>query len=118
MNRRDFLLLRRERDLRIVEVSCRMLYMRYLDARITGAERTESGASPDPWGHEPASVFENRTASQMFDDMAVGLKDADVLRLVDRQWIRDVELEARLDSLIDEFTRRGGRVDFAGSASL
>lgn len=111
MNRRDFLLFRRECEARVVELSCQRLYMRCLDARMTGAEPTEDGEAPDPWGHEPAAVLERRTSEQIFQEIAYGLDQADVLKLVDREWIRDSDLSARLDRVIAAFTARGGCVE-------
>ena len=110
MNRRDFLLFRREHEERIVELSCQRLYMRCLDAQITGVEPTEDGDVLDPWANEPAAVLEQRTAAQIFEEIAFGLSEADVLKLVDREWIRDPEMNARLETLIADFTGRGGRV--------
>ena len=111
MNRRDFLLFRREREERIVELSCQRLFMRCLDAQMTGPEPTEDGDAPDRWNHEPPAILERRTAAQIFDEIAFGLSEADVLKLVDREWIRDPAINARLDALVADFTARGGRVD-------
>lgn len=110
MNRRDFLFFRREREARVVELSCQRLYMRCLDAQMTGVEPTEDGDAPDPWSHEPAAALERRTAAQIFEEIAFGLSEADVLKLVDREWIRDPVVSARLEALIADFTARGGRV--------
>ena len=110
MNRRDFLLFRREREERIIELSCQRLYMRCLDALMTGAEPTEDGEAPDLWSHEPPAVLERRTAAQIFEEIAFGLREADVLKLVDREWIRDPDMNARLEALIADFTSHGGRV--------
>jgi hypothetical protein len=110
VNRREFLLFRRDREDRIVELSCRCLYMRCLDAQMTGAEPTEDGEAPDPWAHEPPAILERRTAAQIFEEIAFGLSEADVLTLVDREWIRDPAMNARLDALIADFTKHGGRL--------
>jgi hypothetical protein len=112
MNRRDFLLLRRERELRVVEISCQRLYMRYLDTLITGAEPTE-GDAPDRWGGEPAAVLDKRTPSQLFEQIALDLQEADVVRLSGPEWIKEGELSDGLDRVVGEFKKRGGRVEVA-----
>jgi hypothetical protein len=112
MNRRDFLLLRRERDLHVVELSCRTLYMRYLDTQITGAEPTEDGYVHDPWNHEPPAVLSRRTADDLFNQIDETLREADVLRLVDRAWASG-ELGERLDRVAKDFVARGRRVEVA-----
>jgi hypothetical protein len=110
MNRRDFLLLRREREARVVEISCQRLCMRYLDTLITGAEPTE-GDAPDVWGHEPRLVRQPRTTAQLFEAIAADLQEADVVRLLDPQWIKEGELSDELDRVVGEFKKRGGRVE-------
>jgi hypothetical protein len=110
MNRRDFLLLRRERELRVVEISCQRLCMRYLDTLMTGADPTE-GDAPDPWGHEPSSVVQPRSTAQLFECIAQDLREADVVRIVEPHWIKEGELSDGLDRVVGDFKKRGGRVE-------
>jgi hypothetical protein len=113
MNRRDFLLLRRDRSARIVELSCRQLYMRYLDAQVTGDRRGEEGDTVvDPWGSEPPAVFEERTFADVLRDLEPGLRDADVVRLRESEWLACGEVKRGLDDLLASFRARGGRVEW------
>ena len=87
MNRRDFFcLLRRERELRVVELSCRTLYMRCLDAQITGTEiRPTRVPRRIPWYTEPPAVLATRSPSDLFREIRDTLRAADVLRIVRSQ---------------------------------
>lgn len=111
MNRRDFLLLRTDRD-RVVEISCQQLYMRYLDTQVTG-DRSEGvdDTAADPWSSEPPAVFETRTADQLFRDLECDLRHVDVLRILDSQWLACDELRRELEAVLSSFRRRGGRVE-------
>lgn len=116
MNRRDFLLLRiepqgLETTPRAVELSCERLYMRWLDTQVTGAPREEStgAAETSPWGGEPPAVFAERTPQQLFEALDRELRDVDLLRVVDSQWLVG-DLRQDFDLLMDAFRARGGRV--------
>ena len=74
-----------------------------------GAEPTE-GDAPDRWGGEPAAVLDRRTPSQLFEQIALDLQEADVVRLVGAEWIKEGELSDGLDRVIGEFKARGGKV--------
>ena len=111
MNRRDFLFLRRERELRVVELSCRTLYMRCLDAQITGTESADVAAAPDPWHAEPPAVLAHRSPSDLFREIRDTLGAADVLRIVDSRWAGDQVLKTEIDAVVHEFEGRGGRVE-------
>jgi len=85
--------------------------MRCLDTLVTGGEADLQTDAPDPWGNEPPAVWGRHTAAEIFDGLAAELDGADVLRLVDRQWIKEGEMSERLDRLLDTFKARGGRVE-------
>ena len=113
MRRRDLLLLRPTPRDRVFELPCERLYMRYLDARRAGPgdpPRRDDGAlgEPDP-------VHDVRDARELFDALARELGDADVLRILDRQWLADPDLRREVDRLVAAFTTRGGRVEFAAT---
>jgi hypothetical protein len=112
MNRRDFLLFRRERDLRIVELSCRTLYMRYLDAQVAGTPPADAEDASDPWHHEPPAVLSRRTVSDLCTEISESLRDADVLRVRDEAWLREPAVREHVQTAIDAFVARGGRVEF------
>ena len=125
MNRREFLLLRREPRGRVVELSCERLYMRCLDTQVTGGQRNESAdsgvpsaapalgcgsAETSPWGGEPPARFPERTPQQVFEELDRELREVEVLRVVDSQWLVG-DLRRDFENLIALFRARGGRVE-------
>ena len=112
MNRREFLLLRREPRGRVVELSCERLYMRCLDTQVTGGQRNESADSAEtsPWGGEPPARFPERTPQHVFEELDRELREVEVLRVVDSQWLVG-DLRRDFENLIALFRARGGRVE-------
>ena len=117
MNRRDFLLLRTEPQglqtlPRVVELSCERLYMRCLDTRVTGVQRDEltDSAEMSQWGGEPPARFAERTPQQLLEELDRELREVDVLRVVDSQWL-DGDLRRDFEHLLAVFRARGGRVE-------
>ncbi len=116
MNRRDFLLFRRTRHARIVELPCERIYMNYLDAAMTKAR--QPGEPPDDsMPGEPAPEFAERTTSDVLESIDTQLKDIDVVRVIDRHWIASDALSRELDAFLAAFIARGGRVEFVDSAA-
>ena len=116
MNRRDFLLLRpepraSEREPLEVELSCQRLYMRCLDVEATGADpgRAADSAESSLWGGEPPAAFAGRTRQQLFEDLDRELREVEMVRVVDSQWLFG-DLRQDFDQVIDAFRARGGRV--------
>ena len=92
MRRRDLLLLRPTPSDRVFDLPW---------------QRRDEGAlgEPDP-------VYDVRDARELFDALARELADADVLRILDREWLADPGLRQEVDRLIAAFAARGGRVEF------
>ncbi len=111
MNRRQFLTLRSERRLRIVELSCERLHMLALDAQLTCAPREHVNA--DVAFGEPPAAFDRRTAEQLFDEIDRELAGADVLRITGAAWLASGALGGRLDPIVDRFRAHGGRVEIS-----
>ena len=86
MNRRDFLLLRADRDRRTMALSCERLYMRYVDAELDGS------------------------TGPFFAAIDRELRDVDVVRLTDTAWLARHDIKERLERVLDAFRARGGRV--------
>jgi hypothetical protein len=106
LSRRDFLRLRTTERGRVVEVACRTLYMRCADAAI----------EPDPIDYdsivgEPPAVFERRSALEIIDGVADELKDAQILRLLEPEWLENMPAVEHFRAAVEAFTRRGGRVE-------
>ena len=118
MNRRDFLMLTTRGRKRVLELSCERLYMRYSDARSGAGRREESGevdADPRSWEGEPPSEIETPTTDELFQVLERELSSADVLRMLDRDWLTDEAFRREVEARVDAFRRRGGRVEFAGA---
>ena len=118
MKRRDFLLLKTQRGVRTVELSCQQLHMHYLERRATTGRPdpgSPSGQDFDPVeGGEPPAAFDERTTEQLFLNLRRDLEDADVLRVTGHRWLSegDGELLREFDGLVSSFKARGGRVEF------
>jgi hypothetical protein len=111
VNRRDLLLLRTTPKARVLELSCQQLYLQYLDARrsISGSAAVQQ----DYWLGEPEPDCSGATPQALFDDLARRLAEADVLRLIGRDWLCEEELALEVDRLTAQFVARGGRIEFA-----
>ena len=113
MNRREFLLLKTEPRGRVVELSCERLYMRCLDTQVTGGQPNEESADSaetSPWGGEPPARFPERTPQHVLEELDRDLRDVEVLRVVDSQWLAG-DLLRDFEHLIAVFRARGGRVE-------
>jgi hypothetical protein len=116
VNRRDFLCLRVTPRGRTLELSCRSLYMHYLDSESLGAADPESSVfDHEPWMGEPPAVFARRTAEALLSQVEDDLRDADVLRLLDGEWLAPTGLRDRIEPVLSAFRARGGRVEFGNS---
>lgn len=128
MGRRDFLLLRRVGPERVLELSCERLYMRWADAssgaggatEATRGGRTdsnESGSSgpnaprAEPWEGEPPSDIVTTSPEALFQELERSLADADVLKLRHKQWLADFAFALEVESRVEAFRSRGGRVE-------
>jgi hypothetical protein len=107
VSRRDFLRLRTSAQGRTLELSCRMLYMRCLDA-------VGPPPAPDDYdqtGGEPPLVVAQRTPSEIFAEIARDLDGAQVLQLVEPEWLDSIEGRDDLRTVLDTFRARGGRIE-------
>ena len=107
MNRRDFLLFRTEGRTKTVELSCERLYMRYVDAR----RAPEPDAVDVVVDGEPPARFDRRSVRQLFDDIADDVRDADLLRITQAEWLAEDDFRREVDALADVVRGRGGRVE-------
>ena len=112
MNRRDFLLLRKDTRQREFELSCDRLYMQCLDTDMTGPQPEDAGdpAETSPWGGEPPAKFTGRSREQLFEALDLELRKVEVLKVVNSQWLVG-DLRQDFDRLMEAFCARGGRVD-------
>jgi hypothetical protein len=112
MNRRDFLLLRKDPQLREFELACDRLYMQCLDAQVTGPqlEDTVDTAETSAGEGEPPARFARRSREQLFEALDRELREVAVLKIVNGQWLVG-DLRQDVDRLIEGFRARGGRVE-------
>jgi hypothetical protein len=99
MNRRDFLRFRPSQPFRerVLEVSCREIHLRYLQARVDGGE--------DP----PA-------AADLFFRILLGeVRDVRLLKIADRDSVTDAEFRRRLGDFVASFRAAGGSVEMRGA---
>ena len=115
MNRRDFLTLRTKGQRRIVELSCERLYMRYADAR-SGVGRwappAPIGKNQHAWEGEPPTQIKAPTTHELFDTLERELASADVLRVLEQQWLGGEEFGVAVEARVEAFRRRGGLVEY------
>jgi hypothetical protein len=104
MNRRDFLLLRRESRGRVAELSCERLYMRFLDLRLQGADAADCAAEGDA---ERAPVFAARSTRELFAGLEQDLAGVDVLRLIDRAWLERADFREALEPVLRAVAAHG-----------
>lgn len=107
VSRRDFLRLRTWEQERTLEISCRTLYMRCSDAAITPPSADDYEQSVG----EPPAVLSRRTPDEIFDAIERDLQTVRVLRLVEPEWLDNMEGGARLRTIVSAFRARGGRVE-------
>jgi len=116
MNRREFLFFRTAGREQVVELSCESLYMQYLDVQLTWRLREDPIPSEDQaWGGEPSAMFEARSAEQLFGEIERDLSRADVLRILEPQWLATEPLGRHVETLIASFRARGGKVELIPS---
>ena len=107
LSRRDFLRLRTTERGRLLEVSCRALFMRCADATIV----QEDVGAWEAWMGEPPAVIHRRSADDLLDAFEQDLRGVMVLRLLDAEWLDSIEKAPRIEAAISAFRARGGVVE-------
>jgi hypothetical protein len=110
ISRRDFLRLRRTERGRLVEVSCRALFMRSTDAAIEPEEPVDW----EPGMGEPPAVINRRSAEDLVESLERDLGDAQILRLLEPEWLENMPGASRIHGVIAAFRARGGVVESSG----
>jgi hypothetical protein len=116
MDRRTFFSVVRRGRLRVLELSCERLHMRWIDARARAHAATADEDPPLESGEPPTRVAAE-TAADLFEELDRQLAQTDVVRVVDREWLNEDELRRRVDAAIGAFERRGGRVENSRAGS-
>lgn len=113
VSRRDFLRFRRTERGKVLEVSCRTLFMRLADATID----PEPLDDYEPWMGEPPTIVERRTAVEILDSFDADLRDVQVLRLLEPEWLEGIQGASRIQDTLESFRTRGGVVERVADAS-
>jgi hypothetical protein len=111
MKRRDFLLFRRTRHARIIEIPCERIYMNYVDASVAAPrppDEPRDGSLPG----EPAAELAGPAPKEALETLSPQLQDVDVVRVIDRHWLAADDLNREFDTFLAAFIARGGRVEF------
>jgi len=118
MDRRAFLLFRTKGRERVLELSCERLYMRWADASsgagaVDGVESVPAGqlVGHEPWDGEPPTAVVTQTVQELFTELDGGLAVADTLRMKGVEWLADERFCGEVESRVDAFRARGGRVE-------
>lgn len=108
VSRRDFLRLRAGERGRLLELSCRTLFMRCADARIRHEDEPY-----EPWMGEPPTVVARASVDDLVQSVGRELEEVQLLRLQEPEWLDTLEEAPVFRALIDAFVARGGRVERA-----
>lgn len=114
MNRRAFLRLTVKGRERVLELSCERLYMRYVDARAgvgSADAREELLAYLPAWEGEPPLAVASETSGELFEELERRLSGVEVLRVIGPEWLAGEDFRREVESRIEAFRRRGGRVE-------
>ena len=65
---------------------------------------------------EPPSVVERRTTIDILDSLDADLRDVQVLRLLEPEWLEGIQEASRIQDAIESFRFRGGVVERVESA--
>lgn len=109
VSRRDFLRLRAGNQGRVLEVSCRALFMRCADARLP----SQADAPYEPWMGEPPAVIARASVEDLLRAFVEELEGVRTLRLFDAEWLERLGASPMFRAAIHAFEARGGRVERA-----
>jgi hypothetical protein len=109
VSRRDFLRLRPTARGRLVEISCRTLFMRCSDAGL----ESEPSSDYEPCIGEPPAVIHREPVAAILGRVEQELAGAQIVRLLDPEWLSSMTGGARLRAALDAFCERGGILEYA-----
>ena len=115
MNRRDFLFLRRTPRGRTLELSCHDLYIRTLSADAPTSHSSEAIYAHEPWMGEPPADFDTSAIDDWLRQFETELREVDVLKLVDVEWLISTHITEQIEPLLAAFRARGGVVEYSTS---
>ena len=94
----------------MAELSCERLYMQYQHTRLTMDRAAQPPKSDmgEQWDDEPPAVFDERTTQNLFREVDRSLRNADVVRVVETEWLAVDAFRRDVEDLLAAFRRRGG----------
>jgi hypothetical protein len=107
VSRRDFLRLRRTERGKVLEMSCHTLFMRCADTTLSAP----ADLAWEPGMGEPPAVFARPTLDDLVESFEQDLRDVQVLRVGEPEWMASVHGAARFEAVIAAFRARGGVVE-------
>jgi hypothetical protein len=111
MNRRDFLFLRQTPRGRTLELSCRALYMRTLNAQAPTTPVEGAVLEHEPWMGEPPADFQKSDPDDWLREVEAQLRDVEILKLLDQEWLTPTGINEQLEPVLTAFRARGGRIE-------
>lgn len=93
----------------MVDVSCHALFMRLADAGIV----SEPADTWEPWMGEPPAAFDRPSVNALIEAFEHDLQDAQVIRLLEPEWLEHMPDGTRVQTAIAAFRQRGGTVEVA-----
>jgi hypothetical protein len=99
-SRRDFLRLRTTEHGRLLEVSCRTLFMRSVDATIGHEDVVEW----EPWMGEPPAVIHRRSADDLLEAFRQTCATSGCCGCYDAEWLDSIEGASRIEAAISAFS--------------
>ncbi len=90
--------------------------MRYLDTQRPG--RSDTGVQEDHFLGEPEPDYAMPTAQELFDRLAEELRGADVLRVIEAQWLADPQFRGAVEQVVARFEAGGGKVERENTEQL
>ena len=121
MKRRDFLLFKTEGSEQLVELSCEKLFMHFEDARSEvnqGMEEAGTFAEADWWSGEPPLLVDNLDTDEFFRSVEAELILADVVQVLDPEWLVQGEFQNRVETLLAAIRARGKRVQYPSEEAI
>ena len=97
------------------ELSCEKLFMDFEDARSEinkGVEEAGTFAEADWWSGEPPLLIDNLDPEEYFRSVESELILADVVQVLDPQWLVQGEFQIRVDTLLAAIRARGKQVRY------
>jgi hypothetical protein len=87
--------------------------MRYLDAQVARGDDARTAVEHyDVWAGEPAAVFTRRTPDALMQGLADELRDVQVLRITDIEWLAATDLRSQVEPVLAAFRARGGVLEY------